>query len=136
MVMTTPAKPRIGTAKRFWGSLPLALLLLGLCFAPAASAEFVPAPLPPGAASIGTLAVLDGSTWAAQVLPATDPQRVSVTSNRGVTWTDVAGLLSAGETIVALVAAPGQTYRAVIALTGTPTKVQVQSIGCGYFRTT
>ena len=65
--MTTPAKPRIGTAKRVTGSLPvaLALLLIGLCFAPAASAEFVPAPLPPGATSIGTLAVLDGSTWAA-----------------------------------------------------------------------
>jgi len=131
MVMTTPAKPRTGTAKRFGGSLPLALLLLGLCFAPTASAEFVSAPLPPGATSIRTLAVLDGSTWAAQVLPATGPQRVSVTSNRGVTWTDVAGLLSAGETIAGLAAAPGQTYRAVIALTGTPAKVQVKSITRG-----
>lgn len=111
--MTTPGKPRTGTAKRFRGSFPLALLLLGLCFAPTASAEFVPTPLPPGATSVRTLAVLDGSTWAAQVLPATGPQRVSVTSNRGVTWTDVAGLLTADETIVALAAAPGQTYRAV-----------------------
>lgn len=128
--MTTPAQPRTGTATRLRRSLSVALafLLLGACFAAAASAEFVPAPLPPGAASIGTLAVLDGSTWAAQVLPATGPQSVSVTSTRGVTWTDAAGLLSAGDTIAGLAAAPGQTYRAVIALTGTPARVQVKSI--------
>jgi uncharacterized protein YkwD len=128
--MTTRAQPRTGTAKRFRGSLPvaLALLLLGLCFAPAAPAEFVAAPLPPGWTSIRTLAVLDGATWAAHEVPATGPQRVSVTSDRGATWTDVAGLLSAGDTIAGLAAAPGRTYRAVISLTGTAARVQVKSI--------
>jgi len=109
------------------GLLPVALALLcSLCFAQAAPADFVPAPLPAGAASVRTLAVLDQSSWAAHVIPATGPQRVSVTSNRGATWTDAAALLSAGDTLVGLAAAPAHTYRAVVWLTGTPRKVQVK----------
>jgi len=118
--MTTPTQPSTATTRRTARIVALALVLLGVCVTQEASAEFVPAPLPPGATSISNLAVLDGYTWAAHVVPAAGPQRVSVTTDRGATWTDLAGLLNPGDTVVGLAAAPGRTYRAVISLTNRP----------------
>jgi len=125
--MTTPAQPRTATARRTARIMALALALLGLCATQEASAEFVPAPLPGGLTSIRTLAVLDQSSWAAHVSPATG-QRVSVTSDRGATWVDAAGLLSADDSVVGLAAAPGQTYRAAVRLGVLPIRIQVKSI--------
>lgn len=130
--MTTRNRPRRWrrTHARLLGSLLCGLALAASC-APAALADFTAARVP--GTGVNAVAVLDQSSWAAIVRNVSAPDAISVTGDRGATWTPVAAVLQSGDRLVGLAAAPGQTYRAVVRLAGVPfpdvsSRFQVKSI--------